>query len=311
MFIFSRPCRLAIVAICLIMVCGCAKRVITFRFEPPAEYRVIPVKGLPEDAKAIEMVDRLLDDCAETDSLVIVVEEEDMPIAYKVSIVTGEANIYRDVKEPETKTYYWENFNQTGKTKGDILSGCLHSGCAIFGGSVAHTSERWGFEGERRFDCRSDDRVLTSYQYLEKKEYSQDMVYQYESTSWESGMTLKFVIGGDVVEINTARGYFEPSNKENTRRIRYYRIADGNVLGCAPDQKGPVGITNFILYDVNKQESWGAEMPMPEDYLYNDFAVTGDKAYGAMLAGNPGSYQLLVYDAVLLSKAVKLFKTIQ
>ena len=299
-----------VVSFCCIILSGCAGNIV-YRFDPPDQYQAIPIKGLPEEAKVIEMVDRLTGDCAQQDSLVLIVKETKQLAVYNVSVSSGEATFLSVATEPPTKSFYWEKFSQTGKTAGDVASGCFSSGCfALVGGRMSHVSERWGFEGERRFACDSDDRVLTSVQYVEKKEYAGAGIgTTIEYTYADAGVVLKYVINDEVVEISQASGYFQVSNKENTRKIRYYLMSDGNVLGCAPDEKGSVGLTNVIVYDLQKKASWGTEMLMPGKHLYNDFAVTSDGALAVMLVGKPGSYQLLEYEAIALGKATKLFRT--
>jgi len=302
----------AVVSLCCVILGGCGAGNIVYRFEPPDKYQAVPIKGIPEKAEVIEMVDRLIGDCAQEDSLVLIVKEPKQLSAYHVSVLSGEASFLTVVTEPPTSSFYWEKFSQTGKTAGDVASGCFSTGCSMLGGHMSHVSERWGFEGERRFACKSEDRVLTSFQYVQKKEYTGGGTSDlYEHTYADYGQTLKFVINDNVAEISQANGYFGCANKGNTTRIRYYMMSDGNVLGCTPDERGSVGLTNVIVYDLKKSASWGAEMLMPATYLYDDFAVTPDGSLAVMLVGKPGHYQLLKYDASTLAKAARLYTTKQ
>ncbi len=282
---------------CSAILAGCAGGV-QYRFAPPSEQNVVPVKGLPDRATVMEMVDRLGDDCAKPDSLILILKTLDSHVAYQVSVNSGEARFYKAVSAQEVPSYYWEKFTPTRQKGTDILGCCMYGACLGYGG---HLTSRWGFEGERRFACEDEDRVLVSYQKMES------VVAGGRVQESESGMSLKFVMDDEVIQVKDSWGYYTPITLENHSRIRYYLASDSQVVGCAPDKKGSKAEPIVVVYDLEKGASWGARMAVPEKIQYDDFAVSSNGALCVMLVSKKGDYRLLRYDAIEFSKAVKLF----
>jgi|GEM_PF-5532527 len=291
----------------LVCLGGCGGGGITFRCEPPEKPVVVPIQGLGERVEFIEMVDRLDGHCPGGDTVIVIVEEGDQRKAYKTSTGTGQARLLTPVAKPEAGSYYWERVEFHGMGLGEKAGKACALGCfALAGGRVDHTSERFGFSAERRFGCTSPDRVSTSYEYAEKVNYN--LAGDVQTTSWDSGFTLKFLVGGSVIEIAEGYGYVHAfTSDKNILRSRFYMTADGHVLGSTPDRPSPCRpATTLFFYDLEKRQSWGAEMPFAPPTAYNDFAVTDAGRTAVFLVGREGELRFLKYDASALALAVKM-----
>jgi hypothetical protein len=285
-----------LIVVSVVALTGCGSTRFTMQ-EPSA--KDMSITGIGKETKIVEMTDSYDGQLSSSNSLWVVVKEEDDK--YRVGsldLTSASVTNFKEVQDFNSdSSSYWTKLKLSTMGGGAKIVGALFSG-TIFGGKT----EDYSFEVQKVFGGDENHRVHVSYGYTE----SGSSVFGTQKTETHTGSKLKFVIGDNVAEPVEAYGYTDRFGllNENIKKTRFYPIGDRRYVSIQPEKPEGGRTISFLFYDLGTAKtSWGAEFELNKEYV--DGGVSKDGSTISIVLGEPGEYTLRRYTPQTLIDSVK------